>query len=148
MIKLNLALELSVLLLLVFYPLLEGLREYFFYQVNRAAGFKLKAVDSNRKTVNVLLWVLACALPVLCFSGGSWVLLGLLALASAFWRWVALDGVLNLKRGLGFWYAGNSGRAFTDKLLYPLSIPARAVLKLLPLIVLISLIVFIKTGYL
>lgn len=135
----NLILVVFVVLMVV-YPLLEGLREYYFYQINRAENFTLRAVDSNRKTVNVFLWVLITVPSSVSLVNGAWLKVALLFTAAAFWRWVALDGVLNLKRGLGFWYAGNSGRSFTDKLLYPLSIPARAVLKLLPLVLLLILI--------
>ena len=140
MISLEFYLELSVLLLMVSYPLLEGLREYYFYQINQAAKFSLRAVDSDRKTVNVFLWVLVTVPFTLILVNDTWLKVALLFTAAAFLRWVALDGVLNLKRGLGFWYAGNSGRSFTDKLLYPLSIPARVVLKLLPLVLLLILI--------
>jgi len=126
--------------LLFTYPILEGLREYYFYLINRAAKFSLRDIDSNRKTVNVVLWVMMAAYLSWFLGDGDLLKVAMIFIVAAFWRWVALDGVLNVKRDLGFWYAGNSGRSFTDKLLYPLSIPARAVLKLLPLVMLIILI--------
>lgn len=95
--------------------------------------------------MNVLTWLLCHVLPVIYLCGSSWVLFGLIFTALAFWRWVVLDGVLNVKRGLGFWYAGSSGRSFTDKILYPLSVPVRAVVKSLPLIVIIVLILIINS---
>lgn len=129
-----------IVFIFLFYPIVEGLREYYYYGVNKAARFSQRTKDSDRKTMNVLTWVLCHCLPVIYLSGNNWLLAVAIAVALAFWRWVALDGVLNVKRGLGFWYAGNSGRSFTDKILYPLPVITRATLKISPLI---ALLVFI-----
>lgn len=119
------------LFVLLLYPLIEGKREYYFYLINQRASFALRSVDSDRKTTNVGLFILfATALSYELSE--NWLELVLLFLAVSFWRWIALDAVLNRMRGLGFWYAGNSGRSFTDKILYPLPIWARALLKCLP----------------
>lgn len=144
MISLDLFIPWILCALLLFYPVIEGVREYYYYGVNRAAGFSQRSKDSDRKTINVITWGLSHALPVVYISAGSWLLLGLIFTALAFWRWLVLDGVLNVKRGLGFWYAGSSGRSFTDKILNPLPVPARAALKLAPLVALLLLILFIK----
>lgn len=130
-------------ILFIFYPVIEGIREYYYYGVNRSANFSQRSKDSDRKTMNVITWALCHAIPVLLISTGAWITALLAFISLAFWRWIALDGVLNLRRGLGFWYDGGSGRSFTDKILYPLPVWQRAALKLLPLIILISLIILL-----
>jgi hypothetical protein len=121
------------LLALLFYPILEGKREYFFFLINQKAKFPLRSVDSDRKTVNVGLFILFASTVSYQLSADSLQLLSLF-LAFTFWRWVALDGVLNKLRGLDFWYAGNSGRSFTDKILYPLPRWAKIIVKCLPFV--------------
>jgi hypothetical protein len=133
-----------VWVLIIVYPIIEGIREYYFYGINRSANFSQRAKDSDRKTMNVLTWILGHGLAAIYLSDYNWLIAALSFVALAFWRWIALDGVFNVKRSLGFFYAGNSGRSFTDNLLYPLSIPARAILKLLPLILTLLLIYFLR----
>lgn len=113
------------------YPILEGKREYYFYLINQAAGFKLRGVDSDRKTVNVSIFLLSVCSFSYFITSGSLELIALICMAT-FWRWIILDGILNNYRTLGFWYAGNSGRSFTDKILFPLPIWLRALVKCLP----------------
>lgn len=36
-----------LLLILPFYPVIEGIREYYYYGVNRAAGFGERSKDSD-----------------------------------------------------------------------------------------------------
>ena len=131
------------LLVLFFYPVLEGKREYYFFLINQKAKFSLRTVDSDRKTINVGLFILFASALSYELSG-SWQELLSLFLAVTFWRWIALDGVLNILRGLDFWYAGNSGRSFTDKILYPLPRWLKILVKCLPFASFISLYFLLK----
>jgi|GEM_PF-6168098 len=131
------------ILIMILYPFVEGVREYYFYGVNKAAGYSQRSKDSDRKIMNVLTWFMTHVILVLQLGNQDLVLMGLIAIALAFWRWIVLDGVLNLKRELGFWYAERSGRSFTDRLLNPLSIPARAAWKLTPFFLALTLIYLI-----
>lgn len=131
------------LLVLLFYPILEGKREYYFFLINQKAKFSLRAVDSDRKTTNVGLFILFASALSYELSG-SWQELLSLFLAATFWRWIALDGVLNKLRGLDFWYAGNSGRSFTDKILYPLPMSAKIIVKSMPFVAFLILYFILK----
>ena len=124
--------------LLLIFPILftlEGVREWKFYQINRAAKFQPKAADVDRKFLNGILSA-AYVIPLLYLAIQTNLYdypAALVYVAAC--RWLLLDGALNLLRGLGFWYAGNSGRSITDRILYPLSIPARAALKILLVVI-------------
>ena len=139
----ELLLAVAIWTTIIVYPIIEGIREYYFYRINRAANFSRRSEDSDRKTMNVVSWILCHSFPVLLLANGNCITLILIGIALALYRWIALDGVVNLRRGLGFWYAGNSGRSFTDKILYPFPIWQRAVLKVLPLLILITLIILL-----
>tara|TARA_R110002050_G_scaffold265465_2_gene406580 strand:+ start:19096 stop:19521 length:426 start_codon:yes stop_codon:yes gene_type:complete len=131
------------LLALFFYPILEGKREYYFYLINQKAKFPLRSVDSDRKTTNVGLFILF-AISLSYENSSDWLQLLSLFLAVTFWRWVALDGILNMLRGLDFWYAGNSGRSFTDKILYPLPRWLKIIVKCLPFVAFLTLYFILK----
>lgn len=124
-------------------PVAEGYREYLFYLINKAARFSLRAEDVLRKHFNTALYGAAVLPLIYLLTGAAWLHFSLVFCAAVFWRWVALDGVLNWCRHLGFFYAGNSGRSFTDIILHPLPIPARAAVKFLPLIGALILILYL-----
>ena len=136
-------LSLTAYLALLLLPLLEGRREYIFYRVNRAAGFPFPAQDSTRKRLNAGLFG-ALALLLCHLAAGLTLAAAALFLASVFWRWLALDAVLNLLRELPLFYAGNSGRSLTDSFLADLPPGGRAVLKIAPLLILIFLYLILK----
>lgn len=129
----------AYILILTAYFCLEGLREFKFYVINHAADFAARVADVDRKAINALLsgvfivlasLYLLSLLGVPTFSKVFWLSLGVQIFTALSLRWLCLDGVLNLKRGLGFWYAGNSGRSITDRILYPIPILTRAALKI------------------
>ena len=106
-------------LLIILYAISEGFNEYHFWQVNRAAKFSLRQVDSNRKTINAAQFLAFAGAGAVAFLPSDWLWLPALALASG-WRWLWLDGILNRKRNLSFWYPGSTGRSFTDRFLQSL----------------------------
>lgn len=129
----------SIILMFLIFPVIEGIREFYFYGINKAASFSIRSKDSDRKTMNVLTWVLAHIVPILYLSHDFWLNALILSFTVAFYRWLILDGIVNIKRSEGFFYAGNSGRTFTDKILYPLSIRKRAMVKIIPIVLLVLL---------
>jgi len=129
-------LDILILCLAIIYPLFEGYREYAFYRVNQRAGFQERNYDKDRKVINVLTWLFfylaagSSAGIVLGFEFLVFTKLGAWLSAAAFWRWIWLDGILNLRRkDLGFFYAGNSGRSFTDRLIHGMPTWLKALLK-------------------
>lgn len=97
--------DLALLLIAAGYSLLEGIREYLFYTINRKGGFPDIPTDKLRKTVNVTMFTLIFVLSGVILRLTEFQM-GLLLLASASIRWVVLDGILNAARGLHFFYVG------------------------------------------
>jgi len=67
-----------------------------------------------------------------------------LFIVALFWRWLALDALLNLLRELPLFYAGQSGRSTTDSFLAQFPIPGRAILKIAPLAIVLFLYISLK----
>ncbi|MDR9442984.1 MAG: hypothetical protein RI842_09710 [Schleiferiaceae bacterium] len=128
---------------LLLLPLAEGWREYIFYRVNKAAGFPFPAQDSTRKRINAALFG-ALALLLCHLASGLTLAAAVLFIASLFWRWLALDALLNLLRELPLFYAGQSGRSTTDSFLAQFPTPGRAILKIAPLAIVLFLYIALK----
>lgn len=137
-------LDIFAYILLITYPVIEGIREHKFFIINKGASFHPRYADVDRKWTNVTLFILATGLATLA-AGENFSQMARLFIASAFYRWLVLDGILNQRRKLGFWYAGNSGRAFTDRILYPLPIWKRVILKSTPFVA--ALVLYILKKY-
>lgn len=128
---------------LLLLPLAEGWREYIFYRHNKAAGFPFPAQDSTRKRINAALFG-ALALLLCHLASGPSLAAVVLFIVALFWRWLALDALLNLLRELPLFYAGHSGRSTTDSFLAQFPIPGRAILKIAPLLILLFLYIAFK----
>lgn len=94
-----------LLLLAIGYAFFEGIREYFFYTINRKGGFPDIKTDKSRKLVNAVLFTLVFITPALELGFHIWKILGLIL---CIWtlRWIVLDGILALMRGAHFFYVG------------------------------------------
>lgn len=128
---------------LLLLPLAEGWREYIFYRVNKAAGFPFPAQDSTRKRINAALFG-ALALLLCHLASGPSLAAAVLFIAALFWRWLALDALLNLLRELPLFYTGHSGRSTTDSFLAQFPPSGRAILKIVPLLIVILLYLALK----
>lgn len=112
--------DLAAAFLIWIYSAIEGLREYYFYLVNKSGKFPNRPADKRRKKVNATLFgifsfttYLMLILPDVSFQEDAWywfmmflktIIFGLFSMII---RWWFLDGVLNIKRNKNFFYVGS-----------------------------------------
>ena len=86
--------------LAVLFCFIEGIREYKTFLLNKEAGFDTVPYRTQSKIENALLFLIFAYIAL-----GVWGI----PLLSAI-RWIILDGVLNTKRDLGFFYVGRTSK--------------------------------------
>lgn len=93
------------ILIAVIVAVLEGLREGYVYDIDKAGKFPLRDLSKRVKTINGLMYLgLMIALGVLFTEG--WIALVLGATMSLTIRWFFLDAVINVYRGFPLFYVG------------------------------------------
>lgn len=114
----------------IVYAALEAAREYLFYQFNRALNFNMRAEDSQRKAVNVGLFLLFSGGLAFGFGDNNLMHPTIIMSEAIMWRWLVLDGLLNHFRQLPFFYPGSTGRSFTDVIQQKMPLWLRALVKI------------------
>lgn len=103
-----------LIIAVILYPAVEGLREYFFWIVNKTANFSEKKADMNRKWTCVLTWLAFNYAAGVALGFDWWVLIAFLWM-SAQYRHIVHDGVLNSLRDIAWYQVSSSGRDFSGR---------------------------------